>query len=44
MTFWIVLWKVVLIVALLAFAAMSVVVTIGGASDLRKLVKRLSEK
>ena len=40
---WILLWKIVLLVSLLLFAAMAVVTTIGAAFDIRKLFRRLQE-
>ena len=43
MSFWIVLWKIVLLGTLAAFSIMAVLVTIGGAFDIVKLLKRLRE-
>ena len=43
MTFWVVLWKLVLIGGLGLFAAMAVWVTIGGFFDVKKLLKTLKE-
>lgn len=43
MAFWIGLWKVCLIGALVLFAILAVTVTIGGARDLKKLFQRLKE-
>ena len=43
MTFWIGLWKLCLILGLVAFAAMAIVVTVGGASDIRKMISSLRE-
>ena len=40
-TFWIIAWKSVLILTLVAFAGMTVRVTIGGAADIRDLLQRL---
>lgn len=40
---WIWLWKFVLIVSVGLFATMAVVVTIGGARDIRKLLRRLRD-
>jgi hypothetical protein len=42
--FWIGLWKVVLIVGIGLFAMLAVVVTIGGAIDVRKLFRTLKEQ
>ena len=42
--FWIGLWKVVLIVGIGLFATLAVVVTIGGAIDVRKLFRTLKEQ
>ncbi len=39
--FWIVLWKVVFIGGVGLFAALTVVVTIGGARDIAKLLRTL---
>jgi hypothetical protein len=41
MSFWIVLWKVVLVGGVLAFAGMSVCVAIGGYRDLKKMFARV---
>ena len=41
--FWIVLWKCVLIGGVGLFAALAVVVTIGGACDIAKLLRQLKE-
>lgn len=41
--FWIFLWQVLLIVALVLFGIMAVVVTIGGAADILRLLKTLRE-
>jgi hypothetical protein len=40
---WELLWKVVLLATLAAFAAMAVLVTIGGARDIRRLLRRLGD-
>jgi len=40
---WVLLWKIVLLISLLLFAVVAVVTTIGGASDIRKLFRRLRE-
>ena len=40
---WMLLWKIVLLVSISCFALMAVVVTIGGAHDVRKLFRRLHE-
>jgi hypothetical protein len=42
--FWILLWKVVLIGGIGLFAVLAVVVTIGGAMDIRRLFKTLREE
>ncbi|MDC0935779.1 hypothetical protein OAS39_05800 [Pirellulales bacterium] len=42
--FWIFLWKLVLIGGVALFAALAVVVTIGGARDVRKLLRKLREQ
>ena len=42
--FWVVLWQVLLIVALGLFAALAIVVTIGGAIDIRRLLKTLRDE
>ena len=41
---WILLWKSVLIVGVVLFAALAVVVTIGGARDVRDLFRTLREQ
>ena len=41
--FWIILWKVVLIGALILFGGMAVWVTIGGFFDIKRLFRRLTE-
>jgi hypothetical protein len=40
-TFWIITWKAVLVLTLAAFAVMTVFVTMGGAVDIRDLLRRL---
>ncbi len=42
--FWILLWKAVLIGALALFAVLAVVVSIGGAIDVCRLLKTLREE
>ena len=42
--FWIVLWKAVLVVGLGLFAALAVVVTVGGARDVHRLLATLREE
>lgn len=42
--YWIVLWKIVLIGGVALFATLAVVVTIGGALDIRRLFKTLHEE
>jgi hypothetical protein len=41
--FWIILWKIVLIGALLLFGGMAVWVTIGGLFDIKRLFRRITE-
>ncbi|MCA9119403.1 MAG: hypothetical protein H6822_05810 [Planctomycetaceae bacterium] len=41
---WMLLWKIVLFVAVACFAIMTVVVTIGGALDVRRLFNKLEEE
>ena len=43
MSFWINLWKIVLILGLVLFGALAVWVTIGGAKDIKQLFIRLRE-
>ena len=43
MAFWSQLWQVTLVVSLVVFAGMAVLVTIGGARDIQRLLKRLRE-
>ncbi len=40
---WATVWKVVLVVGLAVFAGMSVWVTIGGALDIKRLLRRMDE-
>jgi len=42
--FWITLWKIVLIGGVGLFAALAIVVTIGGALDVRQLFRTLREQ
>ncbi len=42
--YWVILWKVVLVVGVGLFAILAVVVTIGGAIDIRRLFKTLREE
>ena len=42
--YWILLWKFVLIAGVGLFAMLAVVVTIGGAFDIRKLLRTLREE
>jgi hypothetical protein len=42
--FWIFLWQVLLVVALVSFGIMAVVVTIGGAVDILRLLRILREE
>ena len=42
--YWILLWKIVLIGGVILFTALAVVVTIGGALDIRRLFKMLREE
>lgn len=41
MSGWILLWKICLIVAMILFSGLAIVVTIGGARDLRRLFEHL---
>jgi hypothetical protein len=41
---WVLLWQVLLVVALVLFTALAIVVTIGGAIDIRRLLKALREE
>ncbi len=43
MSFWILLWKTCLIGALSIFAVTAVAVTIGGAADVRRLLRKLRD-
>ena len=43
LSFWILLWKIVLIGALLLFASMAVWVTIGGFFDIKRLFAHIAE-
>ena len=43
MTFWIVLWKIVLIGGLILFGSMAVWVSIGGFFDIKRLFARIAE-
>ncbi len=40
---WMMLWKLVLLISIGCFAIMAVIVTIGGALDIRELFRRLKE-
>ena len=40
---WVLVWKICLLVAVGAFAIMSVAVSIGGAYDLRRLFRQLAD-
>lgn len=42
--FWMFLWQALLIVAVILFAIMAVVVTIGGAVDILRLLRTLREE
>ena len=42
--YWILLWKIVLIGGVALFTALAVVVTIGGAFDIRRLFRTLREE
>lgn len=44
MTFWIYLWKSLLIVGVLSFSAMALWVSIGGYRDLKRLITTLEEE
>ena len=41
---WLLLWKACLVVVLIIFGAMAVVVSVGGAYDITKLLRRLKEE
>jgi hypothetical protein len=43
MLFWILLWKMLLIVGLLLFAVMAIWVTIGGYGDIKKLFEKIRQ-
>jgi hypothetical protein len=43
MTFWVLFWKVCLVAALAVFACTAVLVSIGGAADIGRLIRRLRE-
>lgn len=43
MDFWMALWKAFLIGGLGIFAVMAVIVTIGGALDIRRMIRDLTE-
>ena len=43
MTYWILFWKVSLVVSMIVFSGMAVWVTIGGVSDIRRLLARLRD-
>lgn len=43
MEYWILLWKTIFIVTIVAFSVMAVWVTIGGYIDIKKLFTRLNE-
>ncbi len=40
---WILLWKFVLVISIGCFALMAIIVSIGGASDIRRLFQHLRE-
>lgn len=42
--FWMFLWKFVLIISLILFAGLAIVVTIGGAGDIRRLFQALRDE
>lgn len=44
MTFWIILWKIVLIFGIFSFAGMAVWVSIGGAFDIKRLFQRIEKQ
>ena len=41
--FWILLWKIVLVAALVLFSSMAIWVTIGGFFDIKRLFQRIAE-
>ena len=44
MSFWIFLWKAVLILGLLVFTSMAVWVAVGGYRDIKKLFRKVEEE
>ena len=44
MMFWTTLWTVVFVVSILVFAAVAVMVTIGGIGDIRALFRRMDQR
>ena len=44
MNFWIMLWKACLIGSLAIFAVVSLIVTVGGAIDVRRLLRKLKNQ
>ncbi len=44
MTFWLLLWKACLIAGMVAFAGMALLVTVGGARDIRRMLKSLRDE
>ena len=44
MSFWIALWKIVLVGSVLLFACLAVWVTIGGFFDVKRLFQRITEE
>ena len=43
MTFWMNLWKALLVVSLTFFGFMSILVTFGGAIDIQRMLRRVEE-
>ncbi len=43
MEFWILFWKIIFIVTILAFSGMAVWVAVGGYQDVKKMFARLEE-
>jgi hypothetical protein len=43
MTTWIIIWKITFVVSIALFAGMATWISIGGVSDIKKLIKRLEQ-
>ena len=44
MNFWEPFWEIVLLVSLIGFAGLAIVVSIGGLSDIRAMLRRVEEQ